>query len=85
MAWKALATTSNGSPLTHLFNELKPDERTRGAGNGLYRMPTDRRNVLLCNMVAVWNEYPALRDAKTLSIARSVTTKKIWPSLPPLG
>ena len=85
MAWRALSPKSEGSPLSSLFDELRPDGRTRGAGNGLLRLPSDKRNILLSNMVAVWNKFPALRDAKTLSMARSVTMRKIWPSLPPLG
>ena len=84
MAWKTLSPASAGSPLSYLFEELIPDGRTRGADHGLLRMPKDRRNTLMCNMVAIWNRFPALRDAKLLNMARSVTRGTIWQSLPRL-
>ena len=61
---------------------MRNSSRTRGAEEGLLRMPKDKRNVLMCNMVAIWNGFPALRAAKTLSMARSVARKEIWSNQP---
>ena len=80
-AWWALASPS-GSPLTGILSELKPDHRTRGASNGLYRMPKDSRNVFLGNMVKIWNAFPDLAAAKTPAGARSYIRTKLRSALP---
>ena len=80
-AWWALASP-NGSPLSSIMEELKPDLRTRGASHGLYRMPKDSRNTFVGNMVRVWNAFPGLAAAKTLAGARSYIRTKIKNALP---
>ena len=80
-AWWALASPA-GSPLTGIMAELRPDCRTRGAADGLLRMPKDPRNILIGNMVKVWNKFPALAAAKTPSMARSWTRTALKKALP---
>ena len=69
-------------PLTPLMEELQPDHRTRGASNGLYRMPKDNRNTFVGNMVKVWNAFPGLATAKTYAGARSYIRTKLRSALP---
>ena len=48
----------------------------------LLRMPKDHRNVFVGNMVKVWNHFPGLASAKTLSMAKAyirTTMKKALP------
>ena len=80
-AWWALASPS-GSPLTPLLDELRPDERTRGATTGLLRMPKDHRNVFVGNMVKVWNHFPGLASAKTISMAKVYIRTTMKNALP---
>ena len=80
-AWWALASPS-GSPLTHIMEELRPDLRTRGAADGRLRLPKDKRNIFVSNMVKVWNHFPALAAAKTPSMARTWTRTELKKALP---
>ena len=61
---------------------LRPDGRTRGAADGMLRMPKDHRNVFLGNMVKIWNKFPALAAAKTASMARTWTRTELKKALP---
>ena len=81
-AWNALSPHSGGSPLSETFETLHQDGRTRGASSGVLRMPDDDKNVLIKNAATVWNRYPDLRAAKSLSSARSYIMRKIWPTIP---
>ena len=80
-AWHAMASPS-GSSLSSIITDLKPDSRTRGASDGLLRMPKDPRNIHVGNMVKIWNAFPALGAAKTASMARLFIRKKLRESLP---
>ena len=64
------------------MNELRPDNRTRGATNGMFRMPKDQRNILLGNMVKVWNGFPGLAAAKTPAGAAAFIRTKMKNTLP---
>ena len=81
-AWWALAPSAGGSPLSPLLKDLRPDSRTRGATDGLLRMPKDHRNIFVGNMVKLWNEYPDLGLAKTPSMAKAYIRTKIKNTLP---
>ena len=81
-AWHALSPNGGGSPLSELFDGLQPDERTRGAVNGLLRTPDDGRNRLIKNAVLVCNRFPDLAAVKSPTMARSYIRKKVWPNTP---
>ena len=80
-AWWALASPT-GSPLSSIMDELRPDGRTRGASDGMLRMPKDHRNVFICNMVRLWNEFPALASSKTPTMAKEWIRTKLRKALP---
>ena len=80
-AWWAMAS-SRGPPLTPIMHSLKRDNRTRGATDGLLRMPKDGRNIFISNMVKVWNYFPDLAAAKTPSMAAAYIRKKMQSALP---
>ena len=80
-AWRALVSPA-GSPLSPIMASLKRDGRTRGATDGLLRMPKDGRNIFISNMVKVWNYFPDLAAAKTPSMAAAYIRKKMQSALP---
>ena len=80
-AWWAMASPE-GSPLSGIMEELRPDLRTRGATDGLLRPPKDSRNIYVGNMVKIWNAFPALAKAKSPTMARSFIRKELKNALP---
>ena len=67
-AWRA----ANGGALEEVLQTH--DSRTRGAGNNL-RRPVSQRCTASANMARAWNSSQQLREAKTLSHARSIAKK----------
>ena len=64
-AWRALR---GGSPLSGLFSSF--DSRTRGATQELVKA-TASTCVAVSNMAQVWNAFPELREASSLTLAKS--------------
>ena len=64
-AWRALR---GGSPLSGLFSSF--DSRTRGATKELVKA-TSSTCVAVSNMAQVWNAFPELREASSLTLAKS--------------
>ena len=67
-AWKS----QNGGPLNDIL--VPYDDRTRKCAES-WRKPTSTRCVAASNMAKAWNASPLLREAKSLTEAKSAAKK----------
>ena len=70
ITWAAL----RGGPLATEYSGWLPDSRSRSAADGTLRIPP-RPMLLMRSGVRIWNDNPAIREAKTRSTVYNLVEK----------